>query len=211
MTTSGVPFQNEHLLIQFFLDEFLLACPVIRRLRELRANLEGSFGEPKEECLEEIDREIKVLCLAPTQWSLREGSLSRLRNYSQKLDTELKQTISQAFYSADQVKEAMTLDEDPIEHLDTLQVHFDAIAKRVPLLITTFADNENVLYFVLKNRDDLDTIYEPSFVRDLCAEMFDGGIEEMAGFVVKRYKKRGFSHHIPNIESRIAELESLAV
>jgi len=211
---NSLPFQHDHLLIQFFLDEFLVACPLIRSLRTVREKLEGAFGEIQEEAITELSKEVKALVFESDEWSMKEGPLRRLKKYAVRFNDTVRRAANKAFYASLQVLEELSFKEKRevlYPHLDQMQEGFAIIAEEVPTLIAKFNENENVLYFLLKNRDELDEIYEPSFIRELCDEIFDGGVDEMAGYIVKKYRERGFGLHVPDIESRIAFLESLAV
>lgn len=203
---QNVPFQSKHVLAQFILDEFLIACPLIRELRTLRESF----------IPEEMVKKINDLCCGEPshQWSNEQGVLCKLKTYAEPFDPQLKSSLSKAYHSGLQAKEMIAMNEDQdtiLSQIDRLFKHFARVVELIPQLMIQFKTNENVLFFLLKNQEELDKIYEPSFVRELCAEMFDGGLQEMAEFIVKRYRERGFFHLIPTIETQIAKLESVAV
>lgn len=81
------------------------------------------------------------------------------------------------------------------------------LAKVIESSLDQFRTDENVLYFLLCKKESLDKIYNPDFVCKLFKKMYPKGINEIEKFLMQKYKARGFSHLIPVITQKLAELE----
>ena len=73
-------------------------------------------------------------------------------------------------------------------------------------LILEFSLDENVLFFILRHKDKLDSIYGEGFVKKIFNKMYPDGINEAENYVKKKYAKRGFHNLLMVIASKFTEL-----
>lgn len=88
-----------------------------------------------------------------------------------------------------------------------LAAALNRLAKLIAKLIEQFWNDENVIYFILRHRDEFDEVFGDKFVKTLLKKMYLGGMWGAASFLSKRFSKRGFDHLISAIEMGIEELE----
>jgi hypothetical protein len=74
--------------------------------------------------------------------------------------------------------------------------------------VLPFSQDENVVFFILRNKEQLDALYKPKFTKDLIKKMFSKGIQEASQFLLERYTIRGFNNLIPLINRKFEELEA---
>ena len=74
-------------------------------------------------------------------------------------------------------------------------------------LIMFFSDEENVIYFLIKHREDLKHIYRSNFFNKIFSKMYLGGISEARDFVIKSYERRGFHNITQQIANTMEEIE----
>lgn len=70
--------------------------------------------------------------------------------------------------------------------------------------ITHYLQNENVLYFLLRRKQDFDTFYHKKTVVTIFENLFRGGMEEALEWISKQYRQRKFSHLLPLIRKSIS-------
>jgi hypothetical protein len=91
--------------------------------------------------------------------------------------------------------------------LKELSTGLQKLCKMIAKLIEQFWNDENVIFFVLRNKGDFDALFGERFVKNLLKKMYLGGIWGAASFLSKRFAKRGFEHLVPIIEARIEEMD----
>lgn len=91
--------------------------------------------------------------------------------------------------------------------LKELTTGLQKLGKMIAKLIEQFWNDENVIFFILRNTTEFDEIFGDRFVKNLLKKMYLGGVWGAASFLAKRFTKRGFEHLIPIIESRIEEMD----
>lgn len=82
------------------------------------------------------------------------------------------------------------------------------LGKIVSKAIEQYWDDENVVFFVLRNKEQFDEIFGNKFVKQLLKRMYPGGIEGARRFLSQQFIQRGFHHLVPIIQARITEIES---
>jgi hypothetical protein len=65
-------------------------------------------------------------------------------------------------------------------------------AKEIVKVIALFRNNENVLYFILRHRAQLDAILGHNFILKLLSNIFPNGLVGVRNFLVEKYNDRGF-------------------
>ncbi len=99
------------------------------------------------------------------------------------------------------VDEAIHLNiKQSIDHLIHLQ---DDIKHVLP----HFRCDENVIYFLLRHKHQLNLLFYPEFVTNILHQMYPEGLTSLTDFLTERYMSRGFTDLIPSITKEIAELE----
>lgn len=82
----------------------------------------------------------------------------------------------------------------------------ERFAQTWPRMLKLNRSDENILYFLLRRRHDLDALCEKGFVRGLLISLFPKGHLELRSVIVEAYTRRGFDYLIPSVESNIEEL-----
>lgn len=207
--------QSKGLTLQFILAEFIKSYDQVLAIHQFPVDHEKVFSSIIE---------LTGSCKNSTtffSWDNENGILARLKNYcacfthlddkkSNLLASEMYFRINQAFLNSLQSL-------DILRHLNSQEAYLQKSLKKIvdqmkrfskalASLLLQFKDDENVIFFLLRHKKELDQIYGKQFVFKLINRMYPKGIEEASNFVLKQYKKRGFHHFIPVIKKKIAEL-----
>ncbi len=67
------------------------------------------------------------------------------------------------------------------------------------VVLRRFSDNENVLYFIVERRYEIEALSDHTFTERLFQNLFANGIDDARNFLINRYTLRGFKHYIPII------------
>lgn len=163
-------------------------------------------------------------------WDAQKGSLSKLRHYcypfvnrfdsQEKTVINLNVCVSKAFHSALQAREIIlhlqqenqstkkTPDYTVLyQLLDKLIDSINRTSRLILQVIFLFREDENVIYFLLRNKDLLNNIYKTTFIEKLFRKMYPKGIEEAGQMLTKKYSKRGFHNLLNAIARKISNLE----
>ncbi|WP_249274307.1 hypothetical protein [Parachlamydia sp. AcF125] len=172
-------------------------------------------------------------------WNLEVGALTKLRNYCtffsqnkensdkapmhmqryanrawlfclQSLDyiRLLQHNLFESVLPVEKVFEANNLLILTLEKLFSQIQHLTRLIARVSL---TFRRDENILYFILQQKEGFDQIYEKNFVKNLFEKMFENGVPGAGQFLLQKYGERGFFDLLPLIASKITELQIVVV
>lgn len=82
------------------------------------------------------------------------------------------------------------------------------LRKLIAEIILSFNADENVLFFVLRHKEQLDKIYGAGFVKKIFRKMYPDGLAKADQFLRHRYTNRGFENLAVVITSKIAELQA---
>ncbi len=80
------------------------------------------------------------------------------------------------------------------------------ISKALIPLFDAYSEDENVLFYILRSRAQLDEIFGDNFVAQMLAKMHPKGISGIETLLLDRYSKRGFNHLLPIIQAHISPL-----
>lgn len=111
----------------------------------------------------------------------------------------------------DHLRQTKATDSDYQPLLQTLQKingSMHRIARLVVKLLLRFRDDENVVFFLLRYKEQFDEFFGKHFVFKLFSQMFPKGVQEANRFLLKKYTSRGFENLLPIIASKISELET---
>lgn len=162
-------------------------------------------------------------------WGPQKGSLNKLRHYSypfvKQFDSKettvinLNICVSKAFHSALQAREVIFyLQQEShkakkmpdyvmlYQLIDKLIDNINRASRLILRIIMRFREDENIVYFLLRNKDALDRIYKINFTTKLFRKMYPNGIEEAKNLLTKKYSERGFSNLLASIEKKISSL-----
>lgn len=162
-------------------------------------------------------------------WTSRVGGLNKLKHYSahlncslesrKKLIMDVKNCINKAHHSAlhcqqlaDDLQQRPSAYKTPssfaslFSALDRLIRYTKKSAQLLVPLITSYHEDENVLFFLLTHRHEFDGLYQTDLVRTLFQKMYPEGINSAGEFIKKRYTERGFDSLLPLISQHIAHI-----
>lgn len=158
-----------------------------------------------------------------------DGYLTKLKNYcallfqnsgrESKEQMKMQQVSNQAWLFSLQVLDIIrgipqkdllspAYDDNLIYEIQTkLNKCIERLSRLVMRSTLLYHNDENVIFFLLHNREKLDALYNPGHVASLFRKMFPKGTQEVGQFLLKRYEERGFDNLIPIIKKKIAELK----
>lgn len=231
-------FYNNSLLLQFILTEFLSVSAEIQKLKQLSDKLKklnNASKEATEEDFIELTARLHKLVgstterMCPLPWNLDNGSMAKLKDYSdllaQNLDDEdyALYNIHDYFHKA-LIRGKLTLDIVRLPHLTPAQYHqlCEKIAQGVHkikenilsaarLMVATiykFRQDENVLFFLLRHEQQIKELYGSNFLKKLFCKMYPNGLDEVEQFLLSSYEKRGFTNLLPIISQKLSDLRN---
>ncbi len=213
-------YQNRNLLFQFYLNEFLAARTEIARWQNARkphfSQLKASF------CL------LAGPCQEPfhySPWNPEVGILLKLKHFSftfaasaaphETKDLQLEQTASRLWklgldisYTISQAEKQVNASSSPLldKEISNFIKSFHRLCELTTLFIKDFAKDENIVFYVLKNKDSFDAIYGTAYVKTLMAESHPDGIGQAASFLKNRFLQRGFENAAKQFATKCLEL-----
>lgn len=207
--------QNNSLLFQFILAEFLDVYQEIRKIEALKNEGYETLGASLVKLVGASRDYMRFFA-----WNFSDGTLSKLKNYcalfSENADGEEKEPIAiqhyadKAWGSCLQATDLLLeLPEERATIALTIEKGCNAVhrfAKLIVRVITQFRDDENVVFFVLKHHQKFDALFGSRFISKLFSRMYPKGIKEVRHFLLKKYEARGFENILPTIEAKITEI-----
>jgi hypothetical protein len=220
------------LLFQFILAEFTESFGEIKRLDTLCNGINTlEPGHCAKENLQAIRTCLTNLVGSPRDymrlfsWNFSEGQLSKLKAYCalflQNTENDGKELIALQHY-ADKVWQACMqsidlLSDNPLERepflaaVEKASASMQRMAKLVARLIHQFAEDENVIFYVVKHHKVFDRLYGGRFVSKLLGRIYPKGVREAQKLLTKKYSARGFDNIVTAIQSHISEIEAGAL
>jgi hypothetical protein len=211
--------QTDSLLLQFILSEFIASYREILMIHQLsKETTENPTLVTKNvsQCIEKLSGSSKI-SMKMYSWNLEEGILSKLKNYCEHFSLnnkdyhDLHHFAHQAWLNCLQSFEILKCNcissknlQKVLNRIASLMRRFARIALR---LIQKYREDENILFFVLRNHEQLDAIYGSQFVFKLFSRLFPRGLSGALEFLQQRYSARGFENLKKIINNKIAELE----
>lgn len=223
---------NASLLFQFILADFISAFEAIQTLDTICHRKPISLPEHAYEHHQEIPQQIEKILykligakrdeMRLFSWNFNEGILTRLKSYcslfSQNADSDEKELMAMLHY-ADKVMQyclqgVNALHESPDKRtplfaaLEKASNAMHRFAKLIARVIHQFRDDENVIFFVLRHKQQIDKLYGRRFTFKLLCRIYPKGLREARLFLTKRYMERCFDNLPPIISTMISELEA---
>lgn len=243
MTTSTQPknfavhafHQNDSLLLQFILSEYLLAQNQVIDLQN--AFLKFQQLLTKSSPLSTKKHELKQL-IATTEllsgssfdtmrlfsWGHESSLLYKLNGYcalfshqyESKSQTEqtLYRYVNQQWLTCIQLHDTLHtfLDDSPKNwkiYMEEIGVFVDKIyklgdrfKKLLPKVISPYAKDENVLFFIVRHHSDFDKLFGLGYTKSLLKKVSLKPIEELKKMISRRYNNRGFTQILPIISEK---------
>lgn len=163
-------------------------------------------------------------------WNNDYGLLHKLNNYaalfsrtsSSDRDKALRiyQSISQSVLSCIHLHNLLlTLQE--VDHgvwkehlpeisrqLIKLTTHIKQAIKCLPSVIEEYKKDENVVFFILRHRKEIETLFVKGSVKQLLEKMYSEGLSEAKKILIRRYQSRGFTQLLPIISEIIDNIQN---
>lgn len=229
--------RDNSLLFQFILAEFLEAYTEIQKLDSLCSRTPTPLPKDELSCRQaeknlHLIQEVLIKLVGPTRdymrlfsWNFSEGMMSKLRTYCvlflQNADTDEKELIAIQHY-ADKawlncVQAVDAFHEMPVDRhslfssLEKSSSAMHRFAKQIARQIHQFKNDENVIFFILRNHKIFDKLYGNRFVVRLFSKMYSKGMKDSVSFLNKKYVARGFDNILPAIEEAASEAEAASL
>lgn len=193
--------QSAPLLLQFLLSEFIHVFHQFRSIETLIG--EEQFGHSLHSLLLKLSgsppRQKKSF-----QWNPDHGSASKLNFYATFFLDEVKPLGIEFLQLEKSCKESRALGIALLDVIEGQKIGEIApavkklrrcvgqIAKELVKAIALFKENENVLYFLLRHKAQLDGIYESNFTVKLLKHLFLNDLQKVKDLLVRKYSSRGF-------------------
>lgn len=235
-TQMGFPLHQQKISVsvQFILHEFLQVLSSLRALETITLKLISKKGEGKakdwnsfRDCLYELTGSEEDY-QPGLPWMVLEGSLHRLYNYCYAFATrrgkhhdgaeELKDQVEKALKSALYLRELLPCSPgsrcvvEPecstkvLKNSETLIRSLHKSSRFLYKKLLDFSHDEDVLYYLLRNRAQYDLLFPEATFATLLTKMFPKGIDQAEQFLIRQYTKRGFDELAPKISK---EFESI--
>lgn len=205
--TSEIYAQNEGILFQFILHEFLKSHALIEGIRS-SANPEKDFAMLVGHDHKDDSR--SYACF----WTEQIGSLKNLKTYISLLsvhfpavnnanDPDYKNlfqcvvTMSHALFDFHNCP----YHEEKIKKGERLNRALKKMSRSLHNRLHRYCEDENVLLFLIKSHREFSQIFGSAAMAKLMK--LKGGINELQAFLLERYSKRGFDHLLPLIRETI--------
>lgn len=227
---------SSSLLFQFILADFIEAFGDIQVLDQLYHQKPISIPDhPYQiynlETTSQVENILKKLVGSQKNdtrliaWNFREGILTRLKThcsfFSQNADNDEKELMAMQHY-VDKVwqhcMQAMdVLSESPDKRsllyasLEKASGAMHRFAKLIARVIQQFRDDENVVFFLLRHKHQIDKLYGRRYINKLLCRMYPKGLREVRHFLINKYTERHFEHLLPTISTMISEIEASAL
>lgn len=147
------------------------------------------------------------------------GPLTKLRNFCCQfsknrkeennliLYTSVHQTWISALHNLEILNASMHSHSENINlliikrNLNYFFTRLNSISKHLPRVLTSFYDNENVMFFLFRKKDQLAEVYGPHFLKKLFKASVKQSThkQDTIQLLMQRYIKRGFGHMISTI------------
>lgn len=212
-------YDDNSLLVQFIVAEFILANQLTNQIRHL-ARLLFQSKYPLEQPVISLCQHFNQLLgidaskgqHTALHWTC--GPLTKLKGYCEQLTVNMqhqqKQSLTlythvhQAWLSAVRNYELLTILQQCVDisvssstlltikrSLHHLNQSLNHISKFMFRLLTLHKENENILFFLLRKKEILSQIYGSDFIHKIFK---DFPHDELSKRVLQKYHKRGFEH-----------------
>lgn len=218
-------YQDNSLLIQFILEEFIATQQLTH---ELLAHLDSSLNESLSmEVLRDLIKHYLYLLIGTSEkeqglmvsrWT--QGPLLRFKyyceqfsqntNYQNKDGLSLQHAIYEVWLQGIHILEFTRALHSPLNSsqkqlpvkikriLSKLRISWKKVVRMIPKLLKIYRTNENVLFFIMRKKESLTTIYGSSFFRQLF-KASPKKKDPVSHLIQSKYRMRGFEHLLSSI------------
>jgi hypothetical protein len=205
-STTHAFYQNDALLFQFVLHELMITQQKIQKDCQ-ESLLNQLIGES-------IPYDIQFPLFKGAMGSLKKlyfyFSILKIRNNEKTRQNAFKEM---AEFSEDAIKKAENCryflksnQEESAKCFEVIKDFLNLISKCVFSEILYFHENENILYFLLRNQIEIDSLFGSRLVATTFERL--GGIQETCQVILDKYSLRGFHHLLPFILQQSEVLQS---
>lgn len=221
-------YQHNSLVVQFAISEFVEAYQLYKQI-QYQAKSPLSLASLESTLPELYACFIQLIGYSsyPHAFALFEqGSLSKLKDYCEqfsqnsypqnKIGLVLYNQVYKLWLKSLYILESLRKLELAIESKEELLLalekelnQFNLLMKRmtkqIPRILAVYQNDENVLYFLLRNQNQLTNIYGSSFILKIFKTLFK---KERQAFqwLTKRYTERGFNHLMPTLHQQFDQI-----
>lgn len=214
--SRGTLSQNQSVLIQFLLREFIdsfrhvqdinlilkkkqINTSSLKAIGELLARIIGPLREENEfftwmersGAIRLFGHYCHLVC--EYEKKIHKDSLELLRvttlaMHDYILGQEILKQGTKSLTSADQQLTQF------LRYLERAGSSFTRASEIIPDIIYRFRKDENILFFLLRHGEEIDSLFNQGFIKDLLVRCHPkGGIEKAESYMISRYEARGFS------------------
>lgn len=218
MSSKVVPssfHQNNGLIFQFILSHFCLAMTEVIAVEISLKKSSRTLEERVIDSFEKLIGEPFKNGLYP--WNADVGLFFKLKNFCGALaaksydkDKEarnLEKAADEVWKISREIQESK-LNVRTLSKILKLSAAMRKLARQIVQTIPQFRDDENVIYYLIKNQPQLDSLFGNHFVVTLMDFLFPGGQEETEKFLISRYSQRGFLQVLPSISQSLETIYS---
>lgn len=228
-------YLNNRMLFQFILSEFIFTSYKIQgiqqRLTELKPSWATMTSPQVSQTLQDLVEQMSRLS-GSSQHYMRllswndDGFLTKLKNYCALLCQQNTSENSDQLKMHQEANHAWLLSMQALDMIRTFsnqgtfdeeilyanQEKLNRCLQRLSRLIMRhllhYQDDENVVYFLVRHKKQLDGLYKPGYTANLIKKMFPKGKQDVSQFLLQRYAERGFDSLLPTIQTELTELKS---
>src|SRR5690348_9764900 len=181
--------RNRSLLIQF------LAAELIVTFKDLKRNA------PTQEILS-IEKSF-----FPFDWAYPYGHINKMREYASVLESSFPQLKKATLHFQQLVNQLFAY---PRPKTDKLAARCSECLPEIFLALEPFIkackENENLIFFLLKHREEIDQCMRKNYLHALLLKLHPTGLSELCEKLCDNYHHRGFYFLIPEIKHLMSEL-----
>lgn len=212
---------SSNIVIQLLLQDFLSVYYEIAVLKNLLPRIapKSSMTPARKTSVttrKKLERSLMILLpesddrLLDHPWNSPRGVLSKLRYHTLMLAeasvqrteaTELLTLVSKARQFARTASTSL----QPADVLKLVRA-MERSSQLLPLILKTFADEENVLFFLARHHRDFDDLLGNGYTYALLSSLQTKGLSGVRSLLLKRYRQRGFTELLPQIGELMDEI-----
>jgi hypothetical protein len=233
-SVSTATQKNSSLLFQFILSEFIEAYEETRKLNLLCTGTEEVLPLPPNIFCQfsgnQPDKKVQNILLKLLgesrgginhfSWEFADGLLNKMHAYCMSFDSEpfekeiiaMQHYVEKVRFACVSALEAINKNaaerRELLAAIDKITQAMQRLSKLMARMIQKFPEDENVIFFILRHRIQLDKLYGHRFVLKTINRMYSKGLSEVQQLLLKKFTRRGFENVLPMIHSLISEFDS---
>jgi hypothetical protein len=212
-------YQDNSLLIQFVINEFLHVHEIIHHLKKCIDNHQSSLEKSDLSISSVLHFFNQLLGTHPQQEHITiskwiKGPLTKMKDYCEQFSKNHSLTTShlKLYEAVYQAWNAATHQTNTLKALQLPQLNnpkfsfstyfqrsfkqllklIEVVSKQIPKVTNLYWDNENVIYFLIRKKDRLIQIYGEEFTQKNFKSFAQQNI--LLPYLIQRYQQRGFQH-----------------